>query len=201
MRKRLWEGVGGGWEITKKKESENGGPWIRLKRRWVEQSSNGNVPAKMGAGWAGKDGGWENRRKLVKWHKWERMRRKASIKSKEPLNKCSANVKFPDYVQTDTSTIERQNKGLHQLFAGRHGHQIDALQLSGVGQNSLGAGGQDVVARRRHLATLRKKTITHEWSGKQAQGWRERAHSPRRWCPSPFHRQWNPAGWAQDDRI
>lgn len=56
---------------------------------------------------------------------------------------------------------QRQNKGSHQLVAGRHGHQIDALQLSGVGQNSLGAGGQDVVARRRHLATLRKKRITH----------------------------------------
>lgn len=50
------EGVGGGLEITKK-ESENGGPWIRLKRRWVEQSGNGNVPAKMGAGRAEKDGG------------------------------------------------------------------------------------------------------------------------------------------------
>lgn len=66
---------------------------------------------------------------------------------------------------------QSKKSGLHQLIAGWHGHQVDALELSSVGKKSLGAGGQDVVARRRYLATLQKKTFTHVWSGGQTQRW------------------------------
>lgn len=63
--------------------------------------------------------------------------------------------------------IKYWKSGLHQLIAGRHGHQIDALELSSVGKKSLGAGGQDAVAGSGHLTTLQNRIFTHEWSGKQ----------------------------------
>lgn len=80
-----WESVyeeGGGecLEITKKIESANRGPWIRLKRRWAEQSGNGSVPAKMGAGRAEKDGRrWEEIGKMTQ--RGENERGNASIRS------------------------------------------------------------------------------------------------------------------------
>lgn len=85
----------------------------------------------------------------------------------------------------------KKKSGPYQFIAGRHRHQIDALQVSGVGEEGLGAGGQDVVTRRGHLATLRTQTFSHSSHGEQTQGWRKWDDSPQRWCPSPFHRRWN----------
>lgn len=66
--------------------------------------------------------------------------------------------------------IKCSKNRLHQLIAGRHRHQIDALELSSLGKKSLGGGAQDVVAQRGHLTTLRNKIFTHMLYGEQTQG-------------------------------